>query len=179
MLRRPVVVLAVLVAAWLVVCGVLFVWPPAETGAPAHADAIVMLSGDIARLKPAEQLARRGTAPILAISRVPGTQPGLAAKGLCAAGSYAGVKVLCFTARPYSTRGEAETFSRIARARGWRSAVVVSSTYHLTRAKLLFDRCFDGRLAFVGVPDVWWRLPYDWTSETGKLLVQLVAERSC
>jgi hypothetical protein len=31
----------------------------------------------------------------------------------------------------------------------------------------------------VGAPSPWWRLPADWASETGKLLVQLTVQRGC
>ncbi len=178
-MRRVLVVLGGLVAAWLVACAVLFVWPPAETGAPRHADAVVVLSGSKYRLPPAEALIRRHVAPVLALSSVALTPKWKAAVRLCRAGSYDGARVLCFTAKPYSTRGEAETVARIARARGWRSVVVVSSTFHLTRARMLFQRCFKGRLSFVGAPDTWWKLPDEWASETAKLLVQTLVERSC
>lgn len=172
-------VVAGLVAAWLVACLVLFVWPPAETGAPAHADAVVMLSGDRERLPTAERLIREGVAPVLVVSSVSRTPDWRAASQVCTAGTYHGATVLCPTAEPYSTRGEAETFSRLARQQGWHSLVVVSSTYHLTRASVLFHRCFAGRLSFAGAPSAWWYLPYDWASETAKLLVQLTLERGC
>ena len=160
-------------------CAVLFVWPPAETGPPAHADAIVMLSGSHLRLPEAEALARRGVAPVLALSSVDRSPNWTAAEQLCRSGRAGPARVLCFEATPYSTRGEAETVARLARAHGWHSIVVVSSTYHLTRAKLLFGRCFKGALSFVGVGDPWFRLPTDWVEETGKLAVQLVFERGC
>ena len=179
MLRRLLAVLAVLVVAWLVACAVLFVWPPAETGAPSRADAIVVLSGAKQRLPPAERLVREGVAPVLALSSVGRSPRWKAAHALCRRGRYAGARVLCFEATPYSTRGEAETVARLARARGWRSIVVVSSTFHLTRVKLLFDRCYDGRLSLVGSSYVWWKLPREWAQETGKLLVQLLVERGC
>jgi uncharacterized SAM-binding protein YcdF (DUF218 family) len=170
---------AVLVAVWLAACLVLFVWPPAETGAPRRADAVVMLSGAHERLAAAESLIRRRVAPVLALSSVAHTPDWPAAHRLCAARRYAGARVLCFEATPYSTRGEAETVGRLAVARGWRSVVVVSSTFHLTRAKLLFDRCYDGRLWLVGSSYPWWRQPEQWATETGKLLVQVTVERSC
>jgi uncharacterized SAM-binding protein YcdF (DUF218 family) len=178
-MRRALLVLGLLVAAWVVAALVLFVWPPAETGAPAHADAVVMLSGSHQRLPAAETLIRQGVAPVLALSSVAKTPTWKAAHDLCDAGRYAGARVLCFEANPYSTRGEAETVARIARSRGWRSVVVVSSTFHLTRASLLFHRCYAGRLSFVGAPETWWRLPEQWASETAKLLVQLTVERGC
>jgi uncharacterized SAM-binding protein YcdF (DUF218 family) len=178
-LRRALLVLGALVAAWLVACAVLFVWPPAETGAPPHADAVVVLSGDHHRLPPALALIRRGVAPVLAISSISHTPKWKAAIALCRAGRYAGARVVCFEANPYSTQGEAEAVGRLARRDGWHSIVVVSSTFHLTRAKLLFRRCYAGRLSLVGSPVAWWRVPGEWASETGKLLVQLTVERGC
>jgi uncharacterized SAM-binding protein YcdF (DUF218 family) len=177
--RRLLAALGVLVAAWLVACAVLFVWPPAETGAPARADAVVVLSGARNRLTKAEELIRGGVAPVLAISSVRKTPRWRAAIRLCRASRYFRARVLCFEASPYSTRGEAETMSRIARARGWSSLVIVSSTFHLTRAKLLFRRCFKGRLSLVGTSTPWWQLPSEWASETAKLVVQLLFERGC
>ncbi|HET7572808.1 MAG TPA: ElyC/SanA/YdcF family protein [Gaiellaceae bacterium] len=178
-LRRVLLALAALVAAWLVACVVLFVFPPAESGPPKHADAVVVLSGDHARLAPAERLVRAGVAPTLAISSVGRTPGWTAARRLCAAGRYASARVVCFEANPYSTRGEAETVARLARARRWRSLVVVSSTFHLTRVDLLFHRCWTGDLSLVGAPYPWWRQPEQWATETGKLLVQVFAERAC
>jgi len=172
-------VVGALVAAWLVACLVLFVWPPAETGAPAHADAVVVLSGSSRRLPPALALIRSHVAPVLALSSVSMTPRWRAARRLCRAGSYDGARVVCFLARPYSTRGEARTVAELARQRGWHSLVVVSSTFHLTRAKLLFRRCYPGRLWLVGAPLAWWRLPEEWAGETAKLLVQLTVERGC
>jgi uncharacterized SAM-binding protein YcdF (DUF218 family) len=177
--RRILVALGVLLAAWLVACAVLFVWPPAESGAPAHADVVVVLSGSKTRLPPAERLIRSGVAPVLALSSVARASNWPSARRLCRAGRYAGARVLCFPAKPFSTRGEAETVARLARRNGWHSVVVVSSTFHLTRAKLLFGRCYSGRLYFVGAPTAWWELPQEWASETVKLIVQLTVERSC
>ena len=54
--------------------------------------------------------------------------------------------MVCFHPAPYSTRGEAEAFSRLAAKRGWQSVVVVSSRYHLVRARMLFERCYEGRV---------------------------------
>ena len=178
-MRRVLVALGGLAAAWLVACAVLFVWPPAETGSPARADAVVVLSGDPARLPAAEGLIRRHVAPVLALSTIPWVPWAEKAGGLCVRGRYAGARVLCFAASPYSTQGEAETVTRLARANGWRSVVVVSSTYHLTRARMLFSRCFSGKLSFVGAPSAWYLLPEDWFLETGKLLYQTTVETAC
>jgi uncharacterized SAM-binding protein YcdF (DUF218 family) len=178
-LRRILLVLVALVAAWLLACLVLFVWPPAESSPPAHADVVVVLSGNKARLAPGLALIRRGVAPVLALSTVQRTPHWPEAERLCAAHRYAHARVVCFTAVPFSTRGEARTVTRLARERRWRSIVVVTSTFHITRAHLLFRRCYHGPLSVVGSGSTWWRLPEEWASETAKLIVQLTAERGC
>jgi uncharacterized SAM-binding protein YcdF (DUF218 family) len=172
--RRLLLVAAALVTAWLVACLVLFVWPPWQSDPPAHADAIVVLSGDKKRLRPALELVRRGVAPVLAISSVKRTRHWQQAFHLCATG-----RAICFDAEPFSTQGEARVVARLARERHWRSLVVVTSRFHVTRAHMLFRRCWHGSLWVVGTGSTWWRLPEEWVSETGKLLVQLTAQRGC
>jgi uncharacterized SAM-binding protein YcdF (DUF218 family) len=177
--RRLLAAVLALLAAWVVACLVLFTWSPWAGSAPAHADAVVVLSGEHSRLPPALALIRRSVAPVLALSSVRETPKWRAARALCAAGRYAGARVLCFEAVPYSTRGEARTVAGIARRRGWRSIVVVTSRFHVTRAHMLFRRCWHGGLTFVAAPTTWWRLPADWADETVKLAVQLTFERGC
>jgi uncharacterized SAM-binding protein YcdF (DUF218 family) len=167
------------VAAWIVLCLVFFTWSPWLSGPPEHADAVVVLSGGRERLPPAMALVRRGVAPVLAISSVTHTRPWPLGERLCRARRYAGARVLCFEARPYSTRGEAEAVERLARARGWTRVVVVTSRFHVTRAHMLFRRCYDGRLWMEGVSSTWWKLPLDWADETGKLVYQLTVQRAC
>jgi uncharacterized SAM-binding protein YcdF (DUF218 family) len=67
----------------------------------------------------------------------------------------------------------------MARTRGWTHVVVVTSTYHVTRARMLVRRCYGGEVSMVGTSSRWWKLPEEWASETGKLAVQLTAERGC
>jgi len=178
-LRRLLVVIAVLVAAWVVVCLVLFVFPWEKGSAPAHADAVVVLSGEHNRLPPALDLVRRGEAPVLALSSVRQTPKWTEAQRLCNAGRYAGAEVVCFPTDPFSTRGEARAIARLAEKRHWRSIVVSTSTFHITRAHMLVARCWDGDTTFIGSSSPWWRLPEDWAFETGKLAVQLTAKRGC
>jgi uncharacterized SAM-binding protein YcdF (DUF218 family) len=177
--RRLILIVAGLISAWLVACLILFVWPPAESSAPARADAVVVLSGSKKRLPPALALIRRGGAPVLALSTVQRTANWPEADRLCATHRYASARVICFTAVPYSTRGEARTMARLASDHGWRSIVVVTSTFHITRAHMLFRRCYHGALAMIGSSSPWWLLPEEWASETGKLLVQLTVRRGC
>jgi uncharacterized SAM-binding protein YcdF (DUF218 family) len=179
-LRRSLIALAALVAAWVVACLVLFVWPPADSGAPAHADAVVVLSGGLnGRLDPALALMRRGIAPVLAVS---GAFHGKWQKAQRLCRGQLGplrYRVLCFDPRPFSTHGEARAIARLARIHRWTRVVVVSSTYHVTRAKMLVRRCYHGRLWMVGTGAPWWEMLHEWVDETGKLVVQLTFERGC
>ena len=118
-------------------------WPPRHV--PQHADAIVVLAGARGpRLARGLALVRRGVAPVLLISDGWGLA-WVEANRLCA-GRPAPVPVLCVRPDPYSTRGEARTVARLAGSRGWQSIVVVTSRYHIARARILFDRCFDGAI---------------------------------
>lgn len=118
-----------------------------DDDAVTRADAVVALAGDKGRLPVALELVERGVAPVLVISD--GLDPHWTqANRLCRFGGTA--KVVCARPDPYSTRGEAQLVARLARERGWDSLVVVSSRFHLFRTRILFERCFDGELAFVG-----------------------------
>jgi uncharacterized SAM-binding protein YcdF (DUF218 family) len=169
-----------LVAAWIVLCLVFFTWSPWAEGAPARADAVVVLSGGLnARLDPALALMRGRVAPTLVVSGATHDRKWPKAQRLCRGGFDVRYRVECFEPSPFSTRGEARAIARLARAHGWRNIVVVTSRFHVTRTKLLVGRCWHGRLELVGTPTPWWRAPINWVSETGKLAVQLVVRRGC
>ena len=70
------------------------------------------------------------------------------ASGLCRAAPV-GITVTCFNPDPKTTRGEAREVRRLAAANGWNSFLVVTSQYHISRARLILGRCFSGRLEFV------------------------------
>lgn len=130
----------------------------------ARADAVVVLFGARARLPVGVELVKRGVAPVLVVSQ--GRDRGWRSPGLC---DRRDIRVLCPVADDESTRGEARLIGRLARERGWDSLVVVSSRFHLFRARLLIRRCYDGRLAMVGAGSPVWRLPYQVAWEWAKL----------
>ena len=143
-LRPFLLFLAGLVLGWAIAAAVLFVWPPRRSA--GHADAAVVLAGGRgSRLARGLALVRTGVAPVLVISD--GWSPTWPEANRLCAGRPAPVPVVCFHPDPYSTRGEAEAFARLAAGRGWSSAVVVSSRYHLVRARMLFERCYDGTVS--------------------------------
>jgi uncharacterized SAM-binding protein YcdF (DUF218 family) len=152
----------------------LFAFPPVDT--PQRADAVVVLAGDRGRLAKGLQLVRGGVAPVLVISD--GAVPGWPeANRLCARRSR--FRTICFHPDPYSTRGEAQFVARLARKRGWKRVVVVTSTYHVIRARRDFRRCFGGDVAGVAARPA----PGNWIEGTAlewpKLLYSLTVGRRC
>jgi hypothetical protein len=146
----------------------LFVFVPSPH--PKHADAIVVLSSNRERYDLGVRLYAQHVAPTLALS-----MPRFSENG----GYDCPPKALCFRAKPYSTRGEAETVGRLARTHGWHTIVVVTSTYHVRRARMLFARCTDAKLVFVPahapLSAYLVNIPLEWA----KLAVQLTTQRRC
>jgi uncharacterized SAM-binding protein YcdF (DUF218 family) len=163
-------VIVVLLAAWAAVAVALFVVRHEDR--PAHADAVVVLSGARPRLPVGLRLVHEHYAPLLVVSR--GHSAPLEAR-VCARREH----VLCFDAHPYSTRGEARQIGRLARSRGWRRIDVVTSHFHVFRARMLLRRCYDGDVRMIGAPQSDWKLPFDSALESAKLVRALTFERGC
>ena len=165
----------VLVLVFLGATVYLFVLPHMDR--VTRADAVVVLSGGKTdRLPKGLALVRARVAPTLVIS------DGLAAgypqaNRLCRGGRP--FHVVCFRPDPYSTRGEAEGVARLARKHGWRSLVVVTSRYHVFRARLLFRRCFHGPLAVVGSQPSLEHFVLGAVQEWPKLVYEETILRSC
>ena len=168
------VVAGVLVLGWLAAVVALFVVDHGDK--PIRADAIFVLSGSPTRLPAGLRLLREGYAPLLVVSRTSNTPTALENR-VCA--RQPDVHILCVSAHPYSTVGEAEMLRRLAAARGWRRVDVVTSEYHVVRARLLFERCFKGRLRVVGAPDQLLLLPWNAAMESIKLVYHELVHRSC
>ena len=171
-MRRVVLALLVLVAAWLVACGFLFLWPSEDS--PTHADAAVVLAGDADhRIPRGLALLRDGVTRRLLLSREPGRK-WAHWRRLCRMPA-----ITCFEADPYSTQGEAEAVARLVARRRLRSVAVVTSRYHVFRSRLLFDRCLDGPVSVVGADyDRRW-LPLILPLETVKLVRAVAVDRVC
>lgn len=130
-----------------------------------EADAIVVLAGGESRLPVGLRLARDGVAPVLVLSEDVTGKDG-ARVSVCSRGTVQGAKLVCRTASPYSTRGEARFVADLAEKRGWDRLVVVTSRYHLLRAERLFERCTDAELIMRGAEDSALRnaiaIPMEW-----------------
>jgi uncharacterized SAM-binding protein YcdF (DUF218 family) len=137
--------------------------PNPDAQEAAKADAIVVLGGRPNRVPVGLRLWRDGFAPILVVFNASGEGDD---------------EHLYVRPEPYTTRGEARSTARLAREHGWGSIVLVTSSYHVPRARMLFRRAFDGEVLTVGAQPTLWRLPFDLLSELVKALYALTLRRS-
>lgn len=123
---------------------VLFAFPALDL--PARSDAVVVLGPPtVQRLVKAQEMVDDDLAETIVIS-VPADyaessrHPRL--QGLCAGDTD--YDVVCLTPDPFTTQGEARLTQALMTENDWTSVIVVTSVTHVTRARLLFDRCFAG-----------------------------------
>ncbi|WP_104193268.1 YdcF family protein [Cryobacterium sp. Y82] len=126
-------------------------FPREDPASPA--DAIVVLGGlgSAAVVAKAVDLAETGYSERIFISDAFGgdTRPAnLCARAVPVPGTT--IQVQCFDAHPTTTRGEAEAIAAFATAQGWNRVIVVTSSYHVSRARVQISRCYAGSLAVVG-----------------------------
>jgi hypothetical protein len=90
------------------------------------------------------------------------------------------VHVICFVPQPATTRGEAMELGRVAASHGWTRIIVVTSTYHVSRARLILKRCFAGKLyvvaAHTGITKAEWA--YQFFYQTGGF-IRAALHRGC
>jgi hypothetical protein len=169
--RRVVIAIVAVVLAVGGATARLFIWP--AQGMPARVSAIVMLDGPGDVLSVAERLAAEHRAPFLVVST------GSRVSGDPCPRPVPGVKLICFTPRPATTRGEAEFVGELARKYRWRSVAVVSITPQDSRARLRVERCFTGHVYVITAPILLTSWPYQIAYEWGALLKALVTEPGC
>lgn len=175
-MRWLLIALGVLVIAF-VAATVRIVFVPTEDKV-GKADAVVVLAGSKhRRLDRGLELVRDGVAPVLVISD--GFDPRQPrANELCREGGN-GFSVACFTPYPDSTRGEAQKVAELARKHRWQRVLLVTSRFHVTRARMLFDRCLAGDVDAVGVDYPWTSVPAAVAGEWVKLGLSETVSRGC
>jgi uncharacterized SAM-binding protein YcdF (DUF218 family) len=167
--RRPA---AVALAAGAAASVRLFARPRVDATKPGGADAVVVLDGERPRrIARGVALMAAGVAPTLVVVRCEAYAPELL-------DGPVPWEVVSFEPVPSSTRGEARAVARLAHDRGWRRLVVVTSTYHVTRTRIIFRRAVRAELAFVAAGYSPARMPLHVASEWVKLAVALIARRS-
>ena len=134
---------------WLAACFLVVAEPSVDP--PVRSDAILVLGPPTVdgRLDEALRLANAGYAGTRGDLDRLGT--GAAAASPPAHNDNPAYQVICFEPNPTTTRGEAEEIGSLARAHHWSSVLVVTSRYHVSRARLIVKRCLPGTVRVVAV----------------------------
>lgn len=147
---RRIALAAVLVLGLAVVAGLPVYVLPSVDAVPERADAVLVLGPPTrARTDLGRELVREGVADTLVISVWPSDLAADPDERDVVACDEPGMRVECFTADPGTTQGEARALADEARAEDWASVVVVTQTPHITRARLLLERCWPGEVLMV------------------------------
>lgn len=168
-IRRTIVAaLAVLLLA--AVAGLpVYVFPHVDP-VPESADAIVVLGpATRARTDLARDLAAQGVSDTLLISVWAADAAAHPDERDVEACNEPNLRVFCFTAEPATTQGEARALESYAEKYGWTRVVVITQTPHITRARMLLERCWGGRLLMrsSGEPHDWTEYLYEYAYQTG------------
>jgi uncharacterized SAM-binding protein YcdF (DUF218 family) len=147
--RLLITALLALTLAWLAACYLVVAQPTVNK--PVRSDAILVLGPPLVdgRLDEALRLASAHYAGTVLISI--GWDKGRQRIPACTADNPA-YQVICFRPDPATTRGEAEQLGLLAQQRGWRSVLVVTSKYHVSRARLIVGRCMPGTVRMLAAP---------------------------
>jgi len=164
--------LVLVVIVFLAFTAVLFVWP--ATDSPQHVDAVLSFNGpnEGARESLAVSLAEKGYARVLLFSR------GSAANATPCPKVHR-VVVVCFVDVTNNTRGEARFAAHYAKQHHLNSLMIVPGRPQATRAHLLLQRCFSGRIVVDPASEALLRFPQDVLHEWGGLLEALLIRRGC
>jgi uncharacterized SAM-binding protein YcdF (DUF218 family) len=112
-----------------------------------HADAILVLGGEgFSRYPFGIDLGMQGWAPKVVLSN-PETHNEWLTKACNT--PHSGIELDCFAPDPPTTLGEGRELRRLAERYRWRSVIVVTFTPHISRARFILQRCFDGELIMV------------------------------
>ena len=174
-MRRFVIGCAIVLGLAYVIGIPLFLRNGDDGSLPKGADAIVALAGSDNALPAAQTLVGGGIAPTLVVSAERNGGDKARSRACRAKAS----DVVCIYAGPFSSVGEAQAISQLAKRRNWDTVVLVTSDYETFRAGRSFRRCGNYRVATYGVDEPWWRtaigIPLEWV----KLAVTETVRRNC
>ncbi|MEN4450258.1 YdcF family protein [Mycobacterium sp. SM3041] len=117
-----------------------------------RADAIVVLGGYGAdRFEYGMNLAEHGWAPTAVLSVYNPTNDA-AITNVCEGRTRRSISIVCFTANPLTTLGEARELRRLAAEHNWHRIIVVTARSHISRARYIVGKCFAGEIIMVPSP---------------------------
>lgn len=124
----------------------LFLYVAPASDAPKHADVLFVLGPPDGRMKYAEQLMDQGYAGTIVVS-VPLNKDGNPSFDLCH--ERRASRIVCFSPDPFTTQGEARVLESLSQENGWNSADVLTAQFHISRARVMVQRCYKGDLSMV------------------------------
>jgi uncharacterized SAM-binding protein YcdF (DUF218 family) len=140
---RAILVSALLAMAFVAAGFPIYVAPQIDS--LRRADAIFVLGGrGYERYSYGLTLGLRGGAPQVVMSNPAGARD-IWLTDLCEHQRYA-FAVSCFKPEPDTTLGEARELRRLATQQGWHTVIVVTFRPHISRARYIVEKCFDGDL---------------------------------
>lgn len=147
---------------------------PETKAVPGDTDAVVLLAGGHGeRFATAERVLPRGDTDLLVVSN--STRDDWPGGRTRCDRSVDGYDIVCVEPVPLTLRGEARTIATLAGEEGWDQLTVLTSTYQVTRARMLFERCTGAEVAMVGArPDL---DPLDWVRISVTELYALARDR--
>jgi uncharacterized SAM-binding protein YcdF (DUF218 family) len=144
-----------------------------------HADAIFVLGGYGAdRYSYGLELAKQGWAPELVASNAQIADEVWGSEFCATPPPW--VNVECFEPYPDRTFGEARELRRLALERGWHTVIVVTSRAHVSRARFILERCFDGDLVTQASPlhIPMWRWVFEYVYQTAGY-IRALSDQGC
>jgi hypothetical protein len=159
----------------------LYVHPSVDVIKPGErVDAVVALGGLIATANYAQTLVQQGAAPVLVVSNPYDDGIAPVVERMCSGVQPDEYRVICFKPDPSTTRGEARAIQALAQQNGWTRVAVVAPSFHISRARLIFERCYPGTLLMVELPQgfAWYNWTYQFTRQTAGF-VKTAVWRGC
>lgn len=179
-LRRTAIAVGAVIAV-AVAAGIPVYVLPAVDPVPEHVDAVYVLGPPTrARTDLGRRLVAEGVADTLLISVWPSDLDAPPGEKDVVACDEPGMRVICFSADPRTTQGEARDLAEYARSNGWDSVAVITQTPHITRARVLLERCWSGELSMLssGEPHTLGEWAYEYVYQTGAF-AKVLAQQEC
>lgn len=153
-LARAAALLSAAAALALVVVVVVLLNPPRER--PTNADVVVVIAGSSdGRHELAAELVHAGVADNLVVSHPGGRRGDPVGYALCRGeGVPENINIWCMDPQPPTTTGEVQTFERLAREQGWRTAVATTNRPHHYRVRLNFSQCSSVRATVASISEL-------------------------
>ena len=144
---------------------------PETQPVPGGTDAVVLLANGAERYATAQRVVPRGDAELVVVVGSLDDQPDVAAHCDTSADGY---DVTCLDDAPGDLRGRARQLAATADREGWDDLTVMTATYEVSRARMLFERCVGTEVEMISTATGLG--PLGWTATAAGELLALVRD---